>query len=191
MEFYCTEVDNKSYTTKQLCYICEKLDGVYLRRQELTDLWCISPQFPVHLSTPPLHSKAVCTTDNSEQCSCPTRPDHPPPLPTEVPPSIDIAEAGSVDKLKEWILNYYESTAFNTCKHQPLHYMTGSPLQLHVDPQATPVACHKVVPIPLHWRERVKADLERDVRIGVLEKRENPVIQVQDCLCVREETLGT
>ena len=140
MEFYCTEVDNKSYTTKQLCYICEKLDGVYLRRQELTDLWCISPQFPVPLSTPPLHSKAVCTTDNSEQCSCPTRPDHPPPLPTEVPPSIDISEAGSVDKLKEWILNYYESTAFNTCKHQPLHYMTGSPLQLHVDPQATPVA---------------------------------------------------
>ena len=48
--------------------------------------------------------------------------------------------------------------------------MTGSPLQLHVDPEAAPVACHKVVPVPLHWREQVKADLERDVRIGVLEK---------------------
>ena len=27
-----------------------------------------------------------------------------------------------------------------------------------------------VVPVPLHWGEQVKADLERDVRIGVLEK---------------------
>ena len=170
MEFSCNGVDNKSYTTKQLCYICEKLDGVYLRRQELTDLWCISPQFPVPLSTPPLHSKAVCTTDNSEQCSCPTRPDHPPPLPTEVQPSIDISEAGSVDKLKEWILNYYESTAFNTCKHQPLPLMQGPPLEFHVDKDVRPFVCHTPMAVPAHCEKQITPDWDRYVVLGVSEK---------------------
>ena len=188
MEFTYTGANNETFTTKQLCYICERVGSVYLSRQALTDLHCISPQFPTPLAAQQTHSSAAvqnregagrggCSSDNplqpqpgTEGCLCPPRPESPPPLPTVIPPSIDITEAGSVDKLRDWLLQYYAGTTFNTCEHQALPLMTGSPLQLHVDPQATPVACHKVVPIPLHWRERVKADLERDVRIGVLEK---------------------
>ena len=91
-------------------------------------------------------------------------------LPTEPPPGVNITDAGRVDMLKTWLLQYYGSTTFNTCEHQPLPLMTGSPLKLYVNPEAAPVACHKVVSVPLHWREQVKADLERDVGIGVLEK---------------------
>ena len=72
--------------------------------------------------------------------------------------------------LKRWLLDHYASTVFNQCDHQPLPRMTGAPLQLHVDEDARPVACHKVIPVPLQWREKVKADLKKDVRLGVLKK---------------------
>ena len=171
MEFSCTGADNMNYVTRQLCYVCDKVDRVYLSRQALTDLCCITPQFPTPYPTTQSTHSSACIGDNQDSpCSCPTRPANPPPLPTKLPPGVNIADAGSVDVLKEWLLQYYGSTTFNTCEHQPLPHMTGSPLQLHVDPKASPVACHKVVPIPLHWRQKVKADLERDVRIGVLEK---------------------
>ena len=45
--------------------------------------------------------------------------------------------------------------------------MKGEPLELHVDPTAKPVAIHKPALVPLHWQDKVYADLERDVRIGV------------------------
>ena len=48
--------------------------------------------------------------------------------------------------------------------------MTCEPLRLFVDPNAKPVAVHKPTLVPIHWREKVYLDLERDVRLGVLEK---------------------
>ena len=33
-----------------------------------------------------------------------------------------------------------------------------------------PVAIHKAAIIPIHLKARVKADLDRDVRLGILEK---------------------
>jgi hypothetical protein len=49
--------------------------------------------------------------------------------------------------------------------------MTGSePLRLYVDPSAKPVAIRTPSQVPLHWKEAVKEGLERDCRLGVLEK---------------------
>ena len=47
--------------------------------------------------------------------------------------------------------------------------MTGPPMKLMVDPKATPVAHHKAIPVPLHFSDRVKEDLDRDVCLDVLE----------------------
>ena len=47
--------------------------------------------------------------------------------------------------------------------------MQGPALHLMIDPQATPKAHHTPIPVPIHWREEVKAGLDRDVRLGVLE----------------------
>jgi hypothetical protein len=47
--------------------------------------------------------------------------------------------------------------------------MAGPPLQLMVDPEATPVAHHTPVPVPLHWQDEVKAGLDADVQLGVIE----------------------
>ena len=48
--------------------------------------------------------------------------------------------------------------------------LPGPPLRLNVDSNATPVACHRMQPIPLHWQDKVLSDLKRDVNLGVLEK---------------------
>ena len=42
--------------------------------------------------------------------------------------------------------------------------------RFHIDDSKPPPLCHKVVPIPIHWRDKVKADLDRDVQLGVLRK---------------------
>jgi hypothetical protein len=46
---------------------------------------------------------------------------------------------------------------------------SSPPLELHIDPNANPVATHKPRPIPIHWMRDVKAQLDEDVRLGVLE----------------------
>ena len=48
--------------------------------------------------------------------------------------------------------------------------MQGPPLELHVDPNTTPYVCHTPAPVPAHWEAKVKADLHRNVNLGVLEK---------------------
>ena len=47
---------------------------------------------------------------------------------------------------------------------------SAEPLDLFVDPEVKPVAIHKAAIIPIHLKARVKADLDRDVRLGILEK---------------------
>ena len=47
--------------------------------------------------------------------------------------------------------------------------MDGPPMKLMIDPDAEPVAYHTPVPVPLHWQNDVKAGLDQDVRLGVLE----------------------
>ena len=48
--------------------------------------------------------------------------------------------------------------------------MHGPELELHVDPTVKPHVCHTPAPVPAHWEAKVKADLQRDVDLGVLEK---------------------
>ena len=47
---------------------------------------------------------------------------------------------------------------------------SNKPLKLFVDPTVKPVAIHKAAIIPIHLKARVKTDLDRDVRLGILEK---------------------
>ena len=47
--------------------------------------------------------------------------------------------------------------------------MDVPPLRLMVDKDAEPYACHKAIPVPVHWREKVNQGIDRDIRQGVLE----------------------
>ena len=48
--------------------------------------------------------------------------------------------------------------------------MEGPPMKLMIDPNAEPIAHHSPIPIPIHWQEEVKAGLDRDVRLVVIEQ---------------------
>ena len=90
----------------------------------------------------------------------------PPPIPTSLPyPATETNR----DKLQQYLLNHYSSSTFNVCEHQTLPLMEGPPMRLMIDPEATPTAHHSPIPVPLHWQDDVKAGLDRDVRLGVLE----------------------
>ena len=51
-----------------------------------------------------------------------------------------------------------------------LPMMTGPPLRLMIDKDATPFAVHKPIPIPVHWKDDVYAGFDQDERLGVIER---------------------
>ena len=42
-------------------------------------------------------------------------------------------------------------------------------MHLMIDPKEKPTAYHSPLPVPIHWQDDVKAGLDRDVRLCVLE----------------------
>ena len=47
--------------------------------------------------------------------------------------------------------------------------MEVPPMRLMIDKNAEPVAHHIPIPVPLHWQDKVKAGLDQDVALGVIE----------------------
>jgi len=48
--------------------------------------------------------------------------------------------------------------------------MTCPEVALHVDDAAVPYVANTPAPVPLHWQNAVKEQLDNDVAMGVLEK---------------------
>ena len=153
-----------------MTYVTDSSDKLFLCREACTSLGIISATFPtLGEHNVPQHANVLdAATGLAEQettCSCPKR-ELPPPPPDTLPFPLD----GDVcSKLKDYLLDYYKTSTFNVCNHQPLPMMSGPPLRLLVDPDAKPVAHHTPVPVPLHWQQEVKDALDQDVRLGVLE----------------------
>lgn len=155
--------DNKLVETRQIVYVTDNSDRFFLSREACVALRMISENFPtvgeINGCIPD-----VCSGINID-CDCPPR-QKPPALLSKIPfPPTEE----NIPKLTEYLLNHYGSSTFNTCEHQPLPMMEGPPLQLMVDPNASPVARHTPVPVPLHWQDKVKEGLDQDVRLGVIE----------------------
>ena len=69
-----------------------------------------------------------------------------------------------------FIVDRYFESAFNMCEQQPLPLMKDSPpSHLFMDPKEQPVDVHSPAAVSLHWETSVKAGLERDIRLGVIE----------------------
>ena len=182
MEFTALDQQTRTRRTKQLCYVAEDIKGIYLSKSACVDLGVIQKEFPKigavedsSLNSNTNESFMINKNKTSylssyyktdRECKCPERT-LPPPPPEKLPFPATNANR---EKLKQWILDRYAASAFNQCEHQQLPLMKGSPpIKLHIDPKAQPVAIHKARPVPIHWRDQVLAELERDVRIGVLE----------------------
>ena len=77
----------------------------------------------------------------------------------------------NIQKLELLIKVYFASSAFNRCERQKLPLMSGSPpLSFHVDSDVQPTVISKPAIIPAHYIDQIKKELNRDVRLGVLEK---------------------
>ena len=72
--------------------------------------------------------------------------------------------------MKTWLLERFKGSTFNKCPHQQLPTMSGPPVEIHIKDDAKPVASHKATTIPLHWQEKVHADLKQDEALGVIER---------------------
>ena len=170
-------------STHQLCYISRHVNSTFLSLSACIDLGLVPSSFPEvglcdnlpptasiqSLTAPsrPSCSNSGVPSSASDTCNCPRRE-----LPPETPAVLPCAPtAENVPRLRQYILDRYKASAFNICEHQPLHLMDGSPpLRIFVDEDARPAAVHSPSKIPLHWEQAVKEGLDRDVRLGVLEK---------------------
>ena len=169
VEISTVDVSGAPRTTKQLVYVSSRIGKAFLCREALIALGAIPASFPSVPVSRPEDALAAAEDQGDDSCACPKRSPSPPPIPTELPTGIPATE-DNVPTLKQWLLDYYASSAFNVCEHQPLPMMKCEPLELYVDPAAKPVAIHKPALVPIHWQEKVLRDLERDVQIGVLER---------------------
>ena len=171
-----TDAAGKLWETNQLCYVAEGVQKLLLSKEACIKLGIISNNFPAVGSatdhkpvvaevTEP-HNAAEfdlepCAPEDDGSCKCPRRDSVP------EPPKFDPQM--SVPQLRRRIIEHYASSAFNKCTRQTLPLMKGEPLPIPVRKDAKPVAVHTPVPVPLHWEEKVKRDLERDVSLGVIE----------------------
>ena len=149
------------YTAPVMTYISPDAGNFYLSRHACIQLGIIPKGFPR------IGSADVSTIEHVENsCGCPTRtlpPSRPEKLPFEATPENNT-------KMREWLIHRYAASTFNRCPHQQLPGMSGSEIRLHVNPNATPSAIHKPIPVPLHWQEEVEQQIKDDVALGVLEE---------------------
>lgn len=158
----------QSKTTRQIVYFSHSTDKFFLSMEACRALGIIPRTFP-SIESAMIDSSVLGsdTANNFDEdcCNCPPR-QTPPPLPTSLP---FPATEKNREKLERWLLDYYKSSTFNVCEHQKLPMMSGPPMRLLIEDNATPVAYHTPIPVPVHWQEQVKAGLDQDVQLGVIE----------------------
>ena len=174
-------------STRQTCYVVQGLDHLLLSRDACEKLGIIPGDFPSINSCTPRSEPAQpggegstivmevvappdrghpslpspCNPRPDGSCSCPLR--EAPPDPPAFDPNL--TEEG----LKSLIIAHYASSSFNRCTRQPLPRMKGAPMPIITDPEAVPLVAHTPIQVPTHWTEQVKADLDRDVSLGIIE----------------------
>lgn len=149
--------DARRLETRQIAYVTDTSDRIFISRAACVNLGLISDKFPT------IEEENLAT---SEPCDCPRRA-QPPTMPTTLP--MPGTEANR-EALQKSLLEMYAQSTSSTCPHQPLLQMTGPPLRLMLDEDATPVAHNTPIPVAIHWQDEVKAGLDQDVRLGVLEE---------------------
>ena len=151
--------------TRQIVYFTDSTQRFFLSKTACIDLGIIPKSFPtigeaLETSNMPQPDSAL-----SRSCQCPKR-QMPPPKPTKLPYP---ATTENREKLGKYLLDYYHSSTFNICEHQPIPMMYGPPLRIMLADNAKPVAHHKPTPVPVHWQQDVYSGLDQDVDLGVIE----------------------
>lgn len=121
--------------TRQITYITNSTDKLFLSREACIDLGIISVKFPTVGEVPAQANHPTLIMLIPPRIRPPQT--KPPPLPTNLP------YHATEGKLKKYLLDYYSSSTFNICKHQPLPMMVEPPLWIMIDPTATPTVYNR------------------------------------------------
>ena len=162
-------IKHNQRTTMQMVYISENVSGLYLSETACKELGIVDENFPDQ------HTKVNATKIDADDedhdvenddCECIPRSE-PPDRPAQIPFPPTKENKG---KLKNWLLENFKSSAFNTCTHQPLKEMVGEPMTITFkEEKHIPYAVHTPIRVPEHWKAKVKADIDRDVRLCIIE----------------------
>ena len=60
------------------------------------------------------------------------------------------------EKMKQFLVEKYRASTFNTCQHQPLPMMQGPKMELFVLKDACPHAVYQPAVVPVNWEQKVK-----------------------------------
>ena len=127
LRFYGQSQPGLTLESRQIVYVTNDSDKLFLTREACEDLGIISGTFPTIGEALKVQGcPNVDTASNTESppsCNCPHR-EHPPPKPTKL--LFPVTEANR-QRLQDWLLNYYKSSTFNTCEHQPFPFDGESP----------------------------------------------------------------
>ena len=148
------------HCARVMVYISPNAAAFYLSRGAMEQLRIIPPSFPQ------VGAAAAALDITTAPCTCPTRT-APPGRPDMLP---FPATTENTAKMKGWLLENYKSSTFNRCPHQSLPTMTGPEMEIRVHATCVPSVTRRLVKVPIHWRKKVKEDLDRDVALGVIEK---------------------
>ena len=161
MRFSGNDSRAKMHETRQIAYITDTSDRIFLSRAACIDLGMISEMFHTI-------GEVSASDDVATPTPCPCTPrTAPPPLPEGLlMPATEENRAA----IESWLKRQYTVSTFNTCTHQTLPMMSGPPFRLMIDKDATPVTRHSPIPVAVHWQDEVKAGLDADECLGVLEK---------------------
>ena len=150
-------------STAVMAYVSNSTDRFYLSRQVMRELGIIPHDFPkIHA---PISHAAVNDSQDIASCGCPKH-SLPPLRPTALP--FQPVEE-NISKMRTWLLEYFASSTFNCCTHQPLPMMKTEPIRIHVDSNAVPKPAYTAATVPIHWRKEVSEQLKQDVAMGVIE----------------------
>ena len=170
------EFNHKGKSSRQMVYVSSNSAGLYLSETACRQLGMVSEEFPDNDESPNARSATLktATDDEDEDCKCLPRTE--PPQPPDKIPFAPVKE--NVGKFRKWFVDQFASSAFNTCSHQPLKVMTGEPMKISFKDEYQVHCVHTPIEVPHYWKRKVKAQIDRDVRLGIIE----PVPQGKPCI---------
>ena len=132
---------------------------MFLSRRVLTELGMLPAGFPNHTI------KETAANTSSRTCGCPTR------KMALAPPKWPTARIANREQLEKLLVEHYQSSTFKMCEHQQLPAMSGMPLRVQLKEGATPpTVANQPAEVPNTFKSKVKADLDREERLGVIER---------------------
>ena len=171
--------DGGPWEAAVMVYVSPQAHSFFLSKEAMVQLGIISSSFPRvgsigrNFQTTYTDSISANTARDAgtrppltAECGCRARtlaPGRPKSLPF-------AATSENVAQMNSWLRDRYASSAFNQCPHQELPNLEGPAMKMHVIPGQIPVSLKTPATVPLHWQDKVREELERDVALGILEK---------------------